>query len=128
MEVTSDLAGAPAAHLSWGVQNLGVEIGKPAAAYVSKTLGENATAMANNYVAPDAAPSISMQPRDSSVKVGDTLSLSVAATGGGLIYQWYRSPRSPPNGARQIRWTGSKSGAKFLETMTWSRPCSAFSG
>lgn len=52
-------------------------------------------------------PKIRTQPLDRSLQVGDTLSLSVEASGESLVYQWYRDDVALPSAKyRQLRIAG----------------------
>jgi hypothetical protein len=65
----------------------GVAAGQPNAADNARWISEHAAAMASIYPTP-TAPLITVQPTGKSLHVGDTLMMSVTATGGGLTYQW----------------------------------------
>lgn len=74
---------------------LGVAAGQPKAADNARTIRENAAAMAG-YRAAVNAPEITRQPESVAVSAGKSVSLSVAATGGNLDYQWLKDGATLP--------------------------------
>lgn len=81
----------------WGTQALGLPAGDPKAAFNAKVLTDNALAMAA-LVDEITMPAITAQPANTTANTGGSLSISVAATGGGLNFQWSKDG-SPINGA-----------------------------
>lgn len=69
-------------------QPVGVAADQPRAAHNARTLADNAGRMAVLEERPTAVPLITRQPQNASVARGERLTLSVAATGGGLTYEW----------------------------------------
>lgn len=66
---------------------LGIAAGNTDAADCARQLREQAAAMAAFY-APAEAPAITTQPQSTAVRRGNSLQLSVVATGNALHYQW----------------------------------------
>lgn len=97
IRVTSALAQQNGGIGDWGIQTLGLPVGNPRAAFNSKVLTDNASAMAA-LVEEITAPLIVTQPSGATVNSGGSLNLSVAAVGGGLNFQWSKDG-APISGA-----------------------------
>jgi len=94
--ITVQLTGALFEWRGWGtVPVLGVQqLGQPetaaAAAYNARVLNEQAEAM-SNLSEEILIPAITIQPHNASVPRGQSFTLGVTATGGGLSYQWLKN-------------------------------------
>ncbi len=69
-------------------QPVGLAADQPRAAHNARTLADNAGRIAALEERPTSVPVITLQPQNTSVARGERLTLSVAATGGGLTYEW----------------------------------------
>lgn len=94
--ITVHLTGALFGWSGWGAipvlgtQQLGQPETAPAAAYNARVLSDQAAAM-SNIDEEIGVPAIVQQPRTSSVPRGQSFTLGVTATGGGLSYQWLKN-------------------------------------
>ena len=89
LDITSTLADSQSNPvIDWGTQVLGFDVSDPKAAYNAKVISDNA-ATAAALQTPITVPTITSQPTGTTVTAGNSFSLSVTATGGGLSYQWF---------------------------------------
>ncbi|HVT74226.1 MAG TPA: hypothetical protein VHD61_13905 [Lacunisphaera sp.] len=90
LEITSTLESRPGAFLDLGSRMIGFPESDPRAANNARVLREHAAYIANLNEARETVPTILQQPKDASLAVGQPLSLTVSASGGGLSYQWLK--------------------------------------
>ncbi|HTL69512.1 MAG TPA: hypothetical protein VL200_17750 [Lacunisphaera sp.] len=90
LEITSTLENRPGGFLNLGTRTIGFPESDPHAANNARVLREHAAYIANLNEPKEAAPVILQQPKDASLTAGQTLSLTVSASGGGLRYQWFK--------------------------------------
>lgn len=107
VNVTSSLAGSASGRGDWGVLPLGWEVANPKAAYNAKVLMDNAPTMAA-FGAASAMPAIIAQPQSISSSSGSSFTLSVAAAGSDLSYQWFKDGRAI-EGATTASYTATAS-------------------
>jgi len=65
--------------------------------YITYTSGATQSVDGYTFTVKDKAPSITSQPSNTSIKVGNTATFSVTASGSNLTYQWYRWTPSNQN-------------------------------
>ena len=84
VDLSTYVVGLPAGQVAFGVAG-----GQPQAADEARVLRENAATMAAcRPTVLVSAPSISIQPAETSATAGESIALEVAAVGGALTYQW----------------------------------------
>ncbi|MBX3735181.1 MAG: hypothetical protein KF715_00700 [Candidatus Didemnitutus sp.] len=100
LEVTTAMEERSGPNLPLGTRTIGFPESHAKAAYNVRVLNDNASAIVN-VNAELTQPRIVVQPQGASVSAGRSLTLSVSAEGGGLLYQWSR------NGAAIVGATAS---------------------
>lgn len=90
LNVTSTLENRPGPFRDLGTRTIGFGESDPRAANNARVMREHAPHMAALSQENEAMPVILKQPLDAALLVGETLSLSVSASGGGLNYQWLK--------------------------------------
>ena len=118
VDVTGPLGGIPNS-TDWGVQALGKTTTDPKAAYNAKVLADNAAIM-SGYGSGIAAPTITAQPQNVTVQSGSSFSLTVTATGGGLLYQWNKDGSAVSGATASLfsKTAGSGDAGNYTVTVT----------
>lgn len=90
LEVTTAMEERSGPNLPLGTRTIGYPESHAKAAYNARVLNDNASSIVN-VNAELTQPRIVVQPQGASVAAGRSLTLSVSAEGGGLLYQWSRN-------------------------------------
>ncbi|MBA4136453.1 MAG: hypothetical protein C0518_03965 [Opitutus sp.] len=91
LDVTSTMQGRPGAPRSLGMRTIGFAESDPRAANNVRVLLDGAPTIIAHGVEDERAPAIWDHPQNASLVAGASMSLSVAASGRNLAYQWSRN-------------------------------------